>query len=96
MVFKGSAKTASEGFPKNVNVAVALSLAGIGVDKTVVKIIADPDATRTRHEIKVIGDFGELSTTVNNLVHPNNPKTSYLAALSAIRKLKNLPLKKTQ
>jgi len=89
IVFQGSAREASRGFPKNINVAVSLSLAGIGVDRTNVKIIADPNAQRTVHEIKVIGDFGELRTAVYNFVHPDNPKTSYLAALSAIRKLKN-------
>lgn len=90
VVFQGTAKEAAGGFPKNINVAVALSLAGIGVDSTMVKIIADPKATRTRHEIKVVGDFGELTTTVKNIVHPQNPKTSYLAALSAIRTLRKL------
>ena len=62
MVFQGTAKEAISGFPKNVNVAVALSIAGIGVDRTVVKIVADPDATKTQHEIRVEGDFGELTT----------------------------------
>jgi len=89
-VFHGTARDASRGFPKNINVAVALSLAGIGVDRTTVKIIADPNAEKTVHKIKVIGDFGELKTEVNNFTHPENPKTSYLAVLSTIRKLKSL------
>lgn len=90
MVFQGTAKDAAEGFPKNVNVAVALSLAGAGVNKTKVTIIADPEATRTQHEIQVQGDFGELYTKVRNFVHPSNPKTSYLAALAAIRTLRKI------
>ena len=90
VVFQGTAREAISGFPKNVNVAVALSLAGIGVDRTMVKIVADPDATRTQHEIRVEGDFGELTTRVRNHVHPSNPKTSYLAALAAIRTLRKL------
>ena len=90
VVFQGTAREAINGFPKNVNVAVVLSLAGIGVDRTMVKIVADPDATRTQHEIHVEGDFGELNTLVRNHVHPGNPKTSYLAALAAIRTLRNL------
>ena len=90
IVFQGVAKEAAKGFPKNINVAVALSLAGIGVDSTMVKIIADPDASRTQHEVKVVGKFGELTTVVKNLVHPENPKTSFLAALSAIRTLRKL------
>lgn len=90
IIFEGSARQAIDGFPKSVNVAIALSIAGIGVDKTKVTIIANPNATRTCHEIKVEGDFGELTTKVRNHVHPNNPKTSYLAALAAIRTIKNL------
>jgi aspartate dehydrogenase len=89
-IFQGMAKDAAQGFPKNVNVAVALSLAGAGVANTKVTIIADPKATRTQHEIKVQGDFGELYTKVRNFVHPNNPKTSYLAALAAIRTLRKI------
>jgi aspartate dehydrogenase len=87
IVFRGRAKDAAKGFPKNVNVAVALSLAGVGVDRTMVTIIADPEATRTQHEIRVVGAFGDLYTMVKNYVHPENPKTSYLAALAAIRTL---------
>jgi aspartate dehydrogenase len=89
-VFQGTAKDAAQGFPKNVNVAVALSLAGAGVTNTKVTIIADPNATRTQHEITVQGDFGELYTKVRNFVHPSNPKTSYLAALAAISTLRKI------
>ena len=88
IVYRGRAKDAAKGFPKNVNVAVALSLAGVGVDRTMVTIIADPEATRTQHEVRVVGEFGELYTVVKNYVHPKNPKTSYLAALAAIRTLR--------
>jgi aspartate dehydrogenase len=90
VLFEGSANDAARGFPKNVNVAVALSLAGIGVEKTRVKVVADPTATRTQHEIRIQGDFGDLHVVVRNLLHPENPKTSYLAALSAIRTLRKL------
>jgi aspartate dehydrogenase len=90
VIFQGTARDAIGGFPKNVNVAVALSLAGIGVDRTTVKIIADPGATKTQHEIWVEGDFGELTSKVRNRVHPSNPKTSYLATLAAIRTLSKL------
>jgi len=89
-VYRGNAREAAKGFPKNVNVAVALSLAGIGVDRTMVTLIADPNATRTRHEVTVVGAFGELHTIVKNFVHPANPKTSYLAALAAISTLRKI------
>ena len=90
VLFEGSAEEAAKGFPKNVNVAVALSLAGIGVEQTKVKLVADPNATRTQHEIRVVGDFGELHTVIRNVLHPENPRTSYIAALSAIRTLRKL------
>ena len=89
-VFQGTARDAARGFPMNINVAVSLSLAGIGVDRTMVRIVADPHSKRTRHEIRVRGDFGELYTSVSNFVHPENPKTSYLAPLSAIRTLRSI------
>ncbi len=89
-IYHGPARDAAKGFPQNVNVAVALSLAGIGVDRTMVTLIADPKATRTRHEVTVAGAFGELHTVVTNHVHPANPKTSYLAALAAIRTLRKI------
>lgn len=89
-IYRGPARDAARWFPENVNVAVALSLAGIGVDHTMVTLIADPEATRTRHEVTVTGAFGELQTVVMNHVHPANPKTSYLAALAAIRTLRKL------
>ncbi len=90
VIFQGKADEAIKGFPKNVNVAVALSLASMGVDQTTVRIIADPMATHTIHEISVTGEFGELYTKVRNIIHPENPKTSYLAVLSAIRTLRNI------
>ena len=89
-VFNGNAEDAIKGFPKNVNVAVILSLAGLGVKETRVKIIADPKAKRTQHEIKAEGDFGKLHAITQNNLHPENPKTSYLAPLSAIRLLKKI------
>jgi aspartate dehydrogenase len=90
VIYEGTAREAAEEFPKNVNVAAAFSLAGIGVDETRVKIIADPKAIRTMHEIRVIGDFGDLYTRVRNVLHPDNPKTSYLAVLAAIKTLKKI------
>jgi aspartate dehydrogenase len=89
-VFEGNAENAIKGFPKNVNVAVILSLAGLGVKETLVKIIADPKAKRTQHEIKAEGDFGHLHAITQNTLHPENPKTSYLAPLSAIRLLRKI------
>jgi aspartate dehydrogenase len=90
VVFSGTAREAIAGFPANINVAVAVSLAGIGVDRTRVEIVADPEAKRNVHEVFARGKFGELYFRVENLPSPENPKTSYLAALSAIATLRKI------
>lgn len=83
-VFEGSAKEAVELFPRNVNVSASLSLAGVGPDRTKVRVVADPSLDRNVHEVRVRGDFGELETRVRNEPSPSNPKTSYLAPMSAL------------
>jgi aspartate dehydrogenase len=90
VLFEGMASEAVKAFPANVNVAASLSIAGIGFDKTKVKIIANPALTRNIHEITVEGEFGMFTTRVENVPAPSNPKTSYLAALSAISTLKKI------
>lgn len=93
VLYEGPAQEAVKLFPANVNVAATLSLAALGGQKTKVRIVADPRLTVNIHEIEVKGDFGEAKITVKNLPHPNNPKTSYLAALSAIETLRRACLK---
>ncbi|HJY15438.1 MAG TPA: aspartate dehydrogenase [Nitrososphaeraceae archaeon] len=90
VLFKGNAITAIEYFPANVNVAVSIALAGIGLEKTRVKIIADPMISVNKHEILAKGSFGEIHIIVQNVPSPTNPKTSYLASLSAIECLRSL------
>jgi len=90
LVFDGLATDAVCLFPKSVNVCAALSLAGIGADKTKVKIIVDPDADIIRHIISVKGEFGEFQTDVKNVLSLDNPKTSYMASLSAISTLRKI------
>lgn len=89
-VFVGSAREAAKGFPANVNVAIGLSLAGIGPDLTTVEIVADPTAENNQHVVTASGDVGVIETTVSNVPSPTNPKTSYLAALSAIESLSGM------
>lgn len=89
VMFEGSANEAIELFPKNINVSIILSLAGLGPDKTGVKIISDPKVRKNSHSIEANGSFGKLSLQVENDPMPNNPKTSYLAALSVLSALKN-------
>ncbi|MBW2975147.1 aspartate dehydrogenase [Candidatus Woesearchaeota archaeon] len=90
MIFEGNALEAIKGFPKNVNVSAVLSLAGIGAEKTRVKVVVDPDIRRNMHEIEVIGSFGKLYTRTENVLSPLNPKTSHMAVLGACATLKRL------
>ncbi|MBS7605301.1 MAG: aspartate dehydrogenase [Candidatus Bathyarchaeia archaeon] len=90
VLYEGPAREAVKLFPQNINVAATLSLAGIGPDKTRVKIIADPNIKDIIHEIYVKGEFGEIYTRAVNKPFPSNPRTSYIAALSAIATLKRI------
>ena len=90
VVFKGTAADAVKRFPQNINVAATLSLAGIGKRRTRVTIIADPKLKKNVHELKVKAKSGNFTATIENLPSPYNPKTSYIAALSAIQLLRNL------
>ncbi len=89
VIFEGSARDAVEQFPKNVNVAMTLALAGIGIEKTTVRIIVDPAIEQNTHTIEAEGDFGKLQLQVENHPMPSNPKTSLLAALSILAVLQN-------
>ena len=80
LLFEGPAREAVKLFPRNVNVSASLSLAGIGPDRTKVRIIVDPQAKNITHEIRVKGEFGEIRTQTFNKPFPTNPKTSYIAA----------------
>jgi aspartate dehydrogenase len=93
LIFEGSAIEAVQNFPANVNVAALLGLASIGVEKTKVNVIADPSLRINKHEIKVIGKFGELIVRVKNVPSATNPKTSYLAILSVIELLRSITTK---
>lgn len=90
MIFDGSARDAIKGFPANINVSCTLSMAGIGLEKTRVKIVTSPEYKTNSHELVVEGSFGRLSSRTENVPSPSNPKTSYLAVLSAIATLKQI------
>ena len=87
-IFEGTASEAVRLFPKNVNVSALLSLAGLGSHETIVKVVADPNTDKNRHQIESKGKFGKISTIVENVPDSTNPKTSRLAILSAIETLR--------
>lgn len=88
VVFEGNALEAVRRFPFNINVAATLSLAGIGPEKTQVRIIADPEAKGNIHEVYAAGKSGVMRFIMENVPHPDNPMTSHLAVLSAIETLR--------
>jgi len=85
-LFSGSARDAVRGFPANLNVSAAVSLAGLGPDKTQVKILAVSGLERNCHDIEVVGEFGLLNIHIEN-IPGENPKTGRLTALSIIRSI---------
>jgi aspartate dehydrogenase len=89
LVFSGSAREAAAGFPANVNVVAALSLAGIGPDRTHIDIWADPAVTRNCHDIEVDADSARFKLSIEN-VPSDNPKTGRIVALSVLATLRKL------
>jgi aspartate dehydrogenase len=87
-IFCGTAREACRGFPANVNVSAAVSLAGIGPDRTTIRIIAVPGLERNCHDIEVEGEFGYLKVHIEN-IPTENPRTGRLTALSIIRSVQD-------
>lgn len=89
-VFEGTARDAAKGFPANINVAAALSLAGIGPDRTRVEIWADPTVERNTHTIKVDAEAVRFEMTIENVPSMENPRTGLLTPLSTLATLRSL------
>jgi aspartate dehydrogenase len=90
LVFSGSAREAARGFPANVNVAAALAMAGLGPDRTMIDIWADPAVDRNVHRIEVEADAARFSFQIENVPSLENPKTGKMTPLSVIALLTKL------
>lgn len=90
ILYEGKATEAVIRFPQNVNVAATVSLAGIGPEKTKVRVVADPTIDQNVHEIQARGAFGSFEIRLANNPSPQNPKTSFLACLSVVALLKRI------
>lgn len=89
-LFDGSAREGVPHFPQNVNIAAVLSLAGIGFDRTRLKVVADPALAHNTHTILVSGRAGRFTVVLENVPTPDNPKTAWLACYSALAAIRQL------
>lgn len=87
-IFRGSAREGALKFPESINVAAAVSLAGIGLDRTEVRVIADPAIARNHHEVVAEGGFGRLRFEIVNIPTEANPRTGRLVAMSIVHALR--------
>ncbi|MBV9327411.1 MAG: aspartate dehydrogenase [Chloroflexi bacterium] len=87
-LFAGNAREGALRFPESINVAAAVSLAGVGLDRTEVRVIADPSLERNRHEVVAEGDFGRLRFEIENVPSADNPRTGRLVAMSVVQALR--------
>jgi aspartate dehydrogenase len=90
VLFDGTARAGVPHFPANVNIAAALSMAGIGFDRTRLKVVADPALKFNTHYIEVAGKTGRISIKLENVPSPDNPKTAWLACYSALAALQGI------
>jgi aspartate dehydrogenase len=89
-LFRGSAREGALRFPENINVAAAVSLAGIGLDRTEVCVVADPTLERNTHQVVAQGTFGELRFEIRGIPSDENPRTGRIVAMSVVNALRRL------
>jgi aspartate dehydrogenase len=89
-LFRGTAREGALRFPENINVAAAVSLAGLGLDRTTVCVVADPSLARNTHEVVAEGTFGELRFEIRGIPTEDNPRTGRIVAMSVVHTLRRL------
>lgn len=87
--FTGSAREAARLFPQNANVAATVALAGIGFERTAVRLTVDPEVRHNKHHVRAAGAFGSIEISVVGRTLPANPKTSILAPMSLLRAIES-------
>lgn len=88
-IFRGTARDAAQRFPRNANVVVITAFAGVGLDRTEVRLIADPSVRTNTHRIEANGAFGQMDVSISNEPLAANPRSSDMTALSLVRILRN-------
>lgn len=88
VLFEGSAAEAATRYPQNLNVAATLALAGVGMERTHVRVIVDPTLNQNQHHILVTSQYGEMRLQLSNTPSPNNPKSSWVVAQSVASVIK--------
>ena len=89
-LFSGTVAEGYRLFPANVNVAVAVSLAGVGVDKTKMEVIVDPNIDVNVHEVTLDSSIGRMSLFIEGKASDKNPRTSASTAFSVLSYLSQM------
>lgn len=90
LLYEGTPRESARLYPSNVNVQTAVALAGVGLDRTRVQVMADPTVDKNTHELRIRGEVGSIHVLLQNVPSPGNPKTGIITAKAVIRAVRNL------